>query len=69
MHCDPDFQIKSKVIRQYADKIGIPSSDGGLTYTDPESRSDRRKLGEVTVGSQCEIVASQLKTQALQGAD
>jgi hypothetical protein len=69
VHCDPNFQIKSKVIRQYADKIGIPLRDGGLTYPDPESRSDRSKLGEVTIGAKCEIVASQLKTQSLQGAD
>ena len=61
MHCDPNFQIKCKVVRQYSDKIRIPSRDGGLTYSDPESRSDGGKLGEVTIGSKCEIVASQLK--------
>jgi hypothetical protein len=30
-------------------------------YTDPESRSDCSKLGEVTIGSKCEIVAPLLR--------
>jgi hypothetical protein len=61
VHGDPNFEIKSKIVRQYADKIGIPSRNGGLAYTDPESRSDRSKLGEVTIGPKCEIVPPQLQ--------
>ena len=58
VHCDPNFQIK--IIRRYADKVGIPSRGGSLTYADPESCLDCGKLGEVNVRSKCEIVASQL---------
>ena len=69
MHCDPNFQIKCKIVRQYSDKIRVSLRDGGLTDADPESRPDRGKLGEVAIGSKSEIVAPQLQASALQGAD
>jgi hypothetical protein len=59
VHGDPNLKVKPKTVGHQLNEVGFTTRNTKLTDPDPKAGANRRKLGEVIVGSQGEQVRSQ----------